>query len=357
MLHLFNKVYIDTDYRIDIHLDRIVISDTSGVPMYEALDKVSNGYLLMYGKTLEEVLENNNLAGFDSLIEFVYNRLQDTDRQIIFYLDDVTFAKFISIWFKKIFLDIDIDTAWNIVDSYRIRDLGSPGVDFIRMGDEVFPDTNVIYPNLTQEKFQEIFNSINIEEEPRHEIYNTIKSGLSLEYLIASYLYNGSFSHELSGCLKTILLRTLQDSILEIKSTAYRHHNVEPFQTKIDQKFFYDSSVFKMYPVGYVGKNSSADLLTSSDEDINTLKNICKTVYLEWDKFSPESSMVKMLDLIDIVRKDIDNSAIDTILNFEKNIATTNRIYADDDRGTINSYLLHNVLHTEPSELRRLLLR
>jgi hypothetical protein len=252
---------------------------------------------------------------------------------------------------------MDVDTAWNIIDTYRIRDLGSPGVDFIRKDNEIFLDLNVIYPNLTQEKFQEIFNSIIIEEESRHEIYDIIKPGLSLEYLTASYLYNGSGARELSGCLKTILLRTLHDSILEIKSTVYRHYNVEPFLSKIDQKFFYDSSIFKTYPVGYVGKHSSADLLTSTDEDINTLKDICRIVYLEWDKFSPDSSMVKMLDLLDIVRKEIDNSAIDTILNFERNVAATNRIYADDDRDTINAYLLHNILHTEPNELRRLLLR
>lgn len=349
MLHLFDKVYIETDSKIDIHKDRIVISQESGYPMYEALDKVSGGYLLMYGKTLEEVLSNNNLSGFDDLIEFVYNRLQESNTKVIFYLDETTFVQFITNWFKRIFLEIDSETAWSIVDSYLKKDLREVG--------KVFLNNARIYPTLNQETFTEIFSSISVGEEPRREVYDNIVPKLSLEYLTASYLYNGSFEEELSACVKKILVRALQDNVLEVKAVAYRHFDREPFLSKIDEEFLSNSSVFKAYPVGFIGEASSVDLIHSSDEDIDTLKNLCKTVYLEWDKFSAESPVIELLNMIDIVRGDINKQNLDYILNFEKNSAASNRIYADDDRDTINIYLLHHILNTDPSGLRKLLLR
>ena len=40
MLHLFNKVYLEIDDKIEINLDRVVISNTHGLQLADALTVV-----------------------------------------------------------------------------------------------------------------------------------------------------------------------------------------------------------------------------------------------------------------------------------------------------------------------------
>ena len=63
MLHLFNKVYLEFDDKIEINFDRVVISERYGIPMLDQLNKVSYGELVTFGKSYEEVI-GEDFAGF-----------------------------------------------------------------------------------------------------------------------------------------------------------------------------------------------------------------------------------------------------------------------------------------------------
>jgi len=64
MLHLFNKVYLEFDDRIENHLDRVVISQQYGDQMYELLEKAVLGKLILYGKTFEDVIGDGLVTRF-----------------------------------------------------------------------------------------------------------------------------------------------------------------------------------------------------------------------------------------------------------------------------------------------------
>ena len=55
MLHLFNKVYLDFDSKIEINLDRVVISEQNGYPIYQALGLVAQGELFAFEKSLDSI--------------------------------------------------------------------------------------------------------------------------------------------------------------------------------------------------------------------------------------------------------------------------------------------------------------
>ena len=112
MLHLFNKVYLEFDDKIEINFDRVVISTVYGNKMYDALDKVSYGELLMYGKTYDDVVSDDMIGFVQALKEFS----DASNKKIIIYCDKEAYKKFIAQWFKIILPSADYTTFKTIVD-------------------------------------------------------------------------------------------------------------------------------------------------------------------------------------------------------------------------------------------------
>lgn len=50
MLHLFNKVYLEFDHKINVDIDRVVISNQFGIQMSTEFEKYTYGRLLAYAK-------------------------------------------------------------------------------------------------------------------------------------------------------------------------------------------------------------------------------------------------------------------------------------------------------------------
>jgi hypothetical protein len=95
MLHLFNKVYLEFDDKIDLNFDRIVISQRYAIEMYKALDNISNGILISYGKTYDDVVKES-FVGFIS-----------------------SYKRLITQWFTTIFPMLDLET-FKILFDYTI---------------------------------------------------------------------------------------------------------------------------------------------------------------------------------------------------------------------------------------------
>jgi hypothetical protein len=112
MLHLFNKVYLEFDDRIEINLDRVVISEEHGYPMHQLLDKVSYGELLAHGKTYQEVI-GVDLNGFISSIK---SHGDTTGKKVVIYCDKHAYKSFIAQWFKVILPNLDFDGFKTIID-------------------------------------------------------------------------------------------------------------------------------------------------------------------------------------------------------------------------------------------------
>lgn len=98
MLHLFNKVYLEFDDKIDINYDRIVISEQHGLQMYNVIDKIAYGELMTYGKTYEEVV-TESFVGFISSIR---DHAANSGKKVIIYCDNDAYKKFMAQWFAVI---------------------------------------------------------------------------------------------------------------------------------------------------------------------------------------------------------------------------------------------------------------
>ena len=90
MLHLFNKVYLEFDSKIEINFDRVIISERFGLPMYQALDKIAYGELISHGKSLEEVAPD-----FIAFLTSIKDGSESNNKKIIIYCDKDNYKKFL----------------------------------------------------------------------------------------------------------------------------------------------------------------------------------------------------------------------------------------------------------------------
>ena len=203
MLHLFDKVYIVSDKFININVDRVVISQENGFGMYEELDKVSGGNLIAFGTSVDAILENSD---FPTFIQTLKNKTQETNKKVVIYADDASFSKFLSTWFKSIFVNISIDDAWLILSSYVAKE------QFMKNSRSInWTTQEAIHPLLSQEQF-----SVDFLSATGHTLED-ISQKLSIELLLANYISVGTHKSELKSSIKTILNRALIDTAIEIK--------------------------------------------------------------------------------------------------------------------------------------------
>jgi len=112
MLHLFNKVYLEFDDKIEINFDRVVISEKYGIQMLQLLDQVAYGKLITFGKSYEEVIDGD----FYKFIETVRDFGIASNKKIIIYCDKQAYKKIIAQWFKSILPNLDFAGFKTIVD-------------------------------------------------------------------------------------------------------------------------------------------------------------------------------------------------------------------------------------------------
>lgn len=344
-MHLFKKTYIQIDSFIDAGNDRIVISNKFGV---KDPYKASAGKVYFQVKNLIDLVGRdvsfNNLLHF---FEFLSSENDTTDRPIVIYLDQDAFTKVVAAWFKIIFAEISAPDAWNLVKSFYIRSklLGGTSVtDFI-----TYQNAEIKYVDFERE-----FNAYEIDEPRAKQFAIDNATKLSLEYLLSSYAYDGSFKPELKKAVKYMMNRQFEQAIIETKYTIYRKIMKQSLKSKLGLqdytldnletivsdpviKLLVDSSFCHFEGVSTIGKNSAIDLKNISDADITSLDDLMNDVYpeLEYKEY--------FVDYLKYIRKaDLTDAELKKILNNET--TTDEPFWSTVDLENINIYFVEYVL-------------
>jgi hypothetical protein len=340
MLHLFDKVYIVSDKFININVDRVVISQENGFGMYEELDKVSGGNLIAFGTSVDAILENSD---FPTFIQTLKNKTQETNKKVVIYADDASFSKFLSTWFKSIFVNISIDDAWLILSSYVAKE------QFMKNSRSInWTTQEAIHPLLSQEQF-----SVDFLSATGHTLED-ISQKLSIELLLANYISVGTHKSELKSSIKTILNRALIDTAIEIKYSFIKNHNKPNYPSVAkDIEFFTNSTIYTDTALGSVNTHSNiTNLETASDSDIIKFKNISTEILLAWEQQQPGSAIFSLIEFIDMIRQsELSDSDLDELINFERSTLGTVRLFSSADEQRINIYFLDHILNALPETL------
>lgn len=344
MFHLFSKVYLASDSTINLNFDRVVVSERYGIGMYEALDKVSYGELFAYGKTIDSVLSGKTFGEF---IESLNEKVKQSDKKLIVYVDDKHFSKFLALWFKSIFVNPTVDSTWKIVDSYVKKEKILKNWRYSSTSTEA-----EIFSGVTKSNFELDFNQTEINTIPN------ITELLSFEFLVASYLADGGNITPLKQSLSNILMRSVQEFIIEMKHTFIKNYNKPTFPVMpVDESYFKDSTLYTTESLGRVSSSTSLNILGCSEEDVLLFKDVARKILIEWDEYKETADMLKRIDYIDYVRQELSDEQVDELIVIEKNSLCNNRIYSSADEEKINLYFLDFILNSNKEDLTSYILK
>ena len=341
MLHLFDKVYIVSDSLVNINFDRVVISQQYGKQMLETLDKIAYGDLIAYGANINEVLADSS---FPEFIQLIKNKAAVSDKKIIIYADDASFSKFLAMWFKSIFKNISLESAWLILSSYIEKE------KLMRGSRTNLYTANVadVFSLLTEEQFTSDFT-----DAISHDLID-ITSSISFEILLANYINNNTYKEELKSSIITILKRALEELAIEVKYSYVKNFKNTQYPIIADAKnFFTNSSIYTGLNLGRVSsQHNTTNLTSATTEDIAKFKTVVNLIMLNWEQFQQQSTIFSLIQFLDVIRQtEITDANLESIINFEKNALGTMRIYSSADEEKINIYFLRHVLSSAPSDL------
>jgi hypothetical protein len=372
MFHLFSKTYIDIDAVIDNNENRIVISETCGFPMLEMLQPLYAGFSQSYGETFEDVIgEGKQFATFLDMMQFCYDINQE-GKKIIIYCDQTSYMKIVSHYFKTIFVDINAESAYRICKANFSKDVLVTHRSIAGMSGH--------YQNWlpSLEVFTPIFNEAGINETQADAFLTNIGNQRSVEYLLASYVYNGSFKEELKNRVYLMLTRHIEEQLKEvwrsIQQNILRKHIQDRLSTKLynidnltdlldDPTFaiLKSTNAWRAASGGVNPGRTPLDLSQYSDEEITLMIRQARLTFLGNETLE-HPTIERVIFYIGILRNNqISDQELTDIINFELDPPDDQRFWSMKDDETINIFLADFVLETkkygETSDLAPYLLK
>ena len=200
MMHLFRNTYIALDAHIDLNIDRIVISKDNGFPLLQALYSVTTGDLITYGTSITDVLERSKSPSILSLLNMCLNKNEQNEGlRVVIYCDNDSYYTLTAYWHKLIFLDIDADSSYNILET-NLATFGISG------GKDHSPNPERYASAIpTKSDYAAIFNDTLIDLSEIPIFLEKLSNFKSIEYMIANYLYNGSHIEQLKSPMKLFI--------------------------------------------------------------------------------------------------------------------------------------------------------
>ena len=329
MLHLFNKVYLEFDDRIENHLDRVVISQQYGDQMYELLEKAVLGKLILYGKTFEDVVGDDFLGFIKSIRDYG----DESGKKIIIFCDRTSYKKFMAHWFRSTLPNLDYDGFKTIVDLtiYNQRIISNT-----QLSSMFSVNLNSLWENL---------EDIESAWEDAKSVNKTSLKSLNLnhtyEFLLSTYL-SGDNSHKesLKKTLHMFLRRWFIEMFVDNRQMVLlnltNHRFLSTFN--IDPKTI---DITRLDPLDVIDQLESY----SDDEIWERSENAYGTCNLEG---LSEEKTIKLLNTLLTVFEKFEDMLIDrNVFGIKKYVTITCReSITDEEMDDLLAYIIENPFDT-----------
>jgi len=345
MLHLFDKTYIDLDAFISPDDNRFVISQNHGYALLETLKKIQSGELLGYGLALDDLVgPGKQYLNIFQLLSFCATKNSTKESRIVIYCDKASYLKLASLWFKTIFVNIDAESAYLIVQ-----------LDFARSALMNRTKTGHIYQNTmpTLEEFVAEFNSnsVDMSSTDATALLATTQSSRSIEFLFASYYYNGSYKEQLRSTFQLFMARRVKDVLKDSYALVVKNVLNSEFHSRFGTQSY---TVDNMTSIGneprfanlrsvVSGNLQLTELTPVQVEDIRGVINAVRTFMSEKES-TVQACFQQSAEYLDYLPGGISDTELDELL--AKSLTFTDfigRFWSSRDHMNLNLYLIEKI--------------
>ena len=198
MLHLFDKVYLEIDDKIEINLDRAVISNTHGLKLADALTRHSSGVLLSY-------TTDGDTVDYKKLFEDIKAHADESGKRFFIYCDAENFIRVAAGWLKSV-SNIDRASFEMLINSHIHKERTQQGRNWVSDDEQYIASVNNHFGLFdTTSAFNPSLGDVN----------------LSFELYLASYLVNNTNAtavSKLQSQMSMFMRRMYQELFVDIKS-------------------------------------------------------------------------------------------------------------------------------------------
>lgn len=324
MLHLFNKTYLELDDTINLNYDRVVISGSNGVRVSAELERVTEGQLLRFGTTFDEVVPN-----FVEFITELKTHGDTSNKRINIYCDKENYKKFMAVWFKAVMPSMDASTFSEIVkfNSFNQRVLSrSPlTTSFSLTMQTAWNDTSS----------EDYWNNAASLSESDLGAMKALNLNYSYEFMLADYL-SGSTNYQtvlqdkvcmfLERWFKEVFSDNKQTVLLNLTNHAFlTSMSIDPADVDIAAENPLSSiTQFQYYndpSIWIDGGNASVygdiDLRDLSEAQVTGLTDTIKSVFTNYNGMTIESWMLETQSWLSYVTKgSLTKSEMDEVLDY-----------------------------------------
>lgn len=217
MFHLFKRVYLELDDAIDLNVNRIVISKQNGVGLLQDLQAVVYAQLVDTAPTVNDMIgAGKKYENFLTFLNTLNKKCDDLGTTLVVYCDKEAFLQLTCTWLKVVLPNVTMDDAYGVVASnlFQTRMLGTSELtDFTRPYRSTMVDRFV-----SIQEFNQVYTSITIDASLYAGFVNLVRSGLSLEFILASYLSKGTYKEELKNIAHNQIKVGMQLFLYECKT-------------------------------------------------------------------------------------------------------------------------------------------
>ena len=329
MLHLFDKVYLEFDEKIDINYDRVVISEQYGKPMANDLNKIAYGELLAYGTTYNESLAGSDIV---QLIKRLKNQVDKTGKKVIIYCDKEGYKTFISQWYKLILPKLDLESFTTLM---KFTLFNERSVSNTQLSSNYAIKLQGIWEDLGD--LNAYWNTPLILSETRMKLFKSLDLSLSYEFLVASYLAGSNeYKDELKNTMHMFMRRWFKEAFTDNRQMVIMNAGNHAFQKAFDfypheidvtslnplegieaLQSYADPELWVLSDDYYTGIFGTCKIEGISQEKLNSLKETMKNVYEKYEGMQINNSIFDVLNWVDIAARDeITDSELDEILDY-----------------------------------------
>ena len=231
MFHLFKRIYLDFDHKIDLNQDRIICSrDNGGNGVATELEKV------LFGLTHETVKSVDDLIGpgkpYPSLISLLQrlNEIsQKRNRKIFIYCDWISYYTLLARWLKIILPYATASTTYRFLKSHVYKEQVFVNYRWSERNSPFFKEWTIL-----SSQWSAIWSAQVGEQENGDEFLKTVMENMRIEFLLAGYLYDGRHAQHLATAMTPLVKKNLEVFINELKEIIFVHLLHPQFQRLLE---------------------------------------------------------------------------------------------------------------------------
>jgi hypothetical protein len=310
MLHLFNKVYLEIDDKIDINLDRVVISQTYGLNIAVELEKHSAGILLSY-------TTDGTTVDYKQMFEDIKAHTDESGKRFFIYTDPENFIRIAAGWLKSV-TNIDRSSFEMLINSHVHKERTQQGRNWHSEDEQYISSvTNHFNTFDTTTAFNPSLGDVD----------------LSFELYLAAYLAdntNATATSKLQKQMSMFMRRMYQELFVDIKSMLLLNILNPSLQTVLGGSgkdlsnfgelpkvgIFLDGTIWNDSKPLVVGSDSAFNWDGMTSEKATTIGNTISDIHTNFEGFVHDSvNLCHWPFLQYVVGKDLTSSELAEVIN------------------------------------------